>query len=113
MTEPRVIAPASVKGGLLQVNGAGDEPGRRGQIVRTATAVLARQGYSATSLKDVAREAGVAQGLLHYYFESKQELLLEVVSGMEREMTADWQAAGANIEGPLGRTLARAHATTP
>ena len=107
MTEQRVIAPAPVKGGpLQQVNGAGDEPGRRGQIVRAATAVLARQGYAETSLQDVAREAGVAPGLLHYYFESKQELLLEVVSGMEREMTADWQAAVANIEDPLERIVA-------
>src|ERR1700716_3954510 len=111
MTEQRVIAPAPVKGGPLQVNGAGDEPGRRGQIVRAATAVLARQGYAATSLKDVAREAGVAPGLLHYYFESKQELLLEVVSGMEREMTADWQAAVANIEDPLERIVAALHPT--
>ena len=50
MTEQRVIAPAPVKGGpLQQVNGAGDEPGRRGQIVRAATAVLARQARAAAS----------------------------------------------------------------
>src|ERR1700736_5658382 len=101
MTEHQVIAHRPEKGGLHQENGVGDEPGRRGQIVRAATTVLARQGYTATSLKDVAREAGVAPGLLHYYFESKQELLLEVVSGMEREMTQDWQAAIANIDDPL------------
>src|ERR1700716_3801017 len=106
MTEQRVIAPAPVKGGPLQVNGAGDEPGRRGQIVRAATAVLARQGYAATSLKDVAREAGVAPGLLHYYFESKQELLLDVVIRMEREMIHDWQGAIADIEDPLERIVA-------
>src|ERR1700736_2615039 len=106
MTEHRVIAPAPVKGGLLQANGAGDEPGRRGQIVRAAAAVLGRQGYGATSLKDVAREAGVAPGLLHYYFESKQELLLEVVIRMEREMIQDWQAAVADIADPLERIVA-------
>ena len=46
-----------------------DEAGRRSQIVRAAAAVLGRQGYAETSLKDVAREAKVAPGLLHYYFE--------------------------------------------
>lgn len=83
-----------------------DEPGRRGQIVRAASAVLARQGYGDTSLKDVAREAGVAPGLLHYYFESKQELLLEVVVRMEREVISDWQAAVADIEDPIERIVA-------
>jgi TetR/AcrR family transcriptional repressor of bet genes len=83
-----------------------DAPGRRGQIVRAAAAVLSRQGYGDTSLKDVAREAGVAPGLLHYYFESKQELLLEVVVRMEREMISDWQAAVADIDDPLERIVA-------
>ena len=84
----------------------GDEPGRRGQIVRAAATVLGRQGYGETSLKDVAREAGVAPGLLHYYFESKQELLLDVVVRMEHEMIRDWQAAVADIEDPLERIVA-------
>jgi len=83
-----------------------EEPGRRGQIVRAAAAVLGRQGYGDTSLKDVAREAGVAPGLLHYYFESKQELLLDVVVRMEREMISDWQAAVADIDDPIERIVA-------
>src|SRR5205807_8534121 len=83
-----------------------DDAGRRGQIVRAAAAVLARQGYGETSLKDVAREAGVAPGLLHYYFESKQELLLEVVVRMEHEMIQDWKVAVADIEDPIERIVA-------
>jgi len=83
-----------------------DESGRRAQIVRAAAAVLGRQGYGETSLKDVAREAGVAPGLLHYYFESKQELLLEVVVALEREMIHDWQAAVEDIDDPLERIVA-------
>jgi AcrR family transcriptional regulator len=83
-----------------------DEAGRRSQIVHAAATVLGRQGYGATSLKDVAREAGVAPGLLHYYFESKEELLLEVVVVMERQMVADWKEAIAGIEDPLERIVA-------
>lgn len=94
-------------GAALRSRGlAADESGRRGQIVQAAAAVLARQGYGDTSLKDVAREAGVAPGLLHYYFESKQELLLEVVVRMEREVISDWQAAVADIEDPIERIVA-------
>jgi AcrR family transcriptional regulator len=82
-----------------------DEAGRRSQIVRAAAAVLGRQGYAETSLKDVAREAGVAPGLLHYYFESKEELLLEVVVVTERQMIADWKAVVEAVEDPLERIV--------
>jgi AcrR family transcriptional regulator len=82
-----------------------DEAGRRSQIVRAAAAVLGRQGYAETSLKDVAREAGVAPGLLHYYFESKEELLLEVVMGTERQLVADWKAVVDEVDDPLERIV--------
>ncbi len=104
--QDQAIAGAPAGAPPLAAPGVRDEVGRRGQIVRAASTTLARQGYNDTSLKDVAREAGVAPGLLHYYFESKQELLLEVVSAMEREMTQDWQAAVADIEDPLERIVA-------
>lgn len=82
-----------------------DDAGRRSQIVRAAAAVLGRQGYAETSLKDVAREAGVAPGLLHYYFESKEELLLEVVLVTERQMVADWKAVVEAVDDPLERIV--------
>lgn len=91
------------------LQGAGaelDEAGRRSQIVHAAAAVLGRQGYGSTSLKDVAREAGVAPGLLHYYFESKEELLLEVVVVLERQMLAEWKESVAGVEDPLERIVA-------
>ena len=82
-----------------------DEAGRRVQIVRAAAAVLGRQGYAETSLKDVARAAGVAPGLLHYYFDSKEDLLLEVVMVTEREMLANWKAVVEAVEDPLERIV--------
>ncbi len=82
-----------------------DVDGRRSQIVRAAAAVLGRQGYAETSLKDVAREAGVAPGLLHYYFESKEELLLEVVTVTERQMVANWKAVVEAVDDPLERIV--------
>ncbi|MGI8847795.1 MAG: TetR/AcrR family transcriptional regulator [Candidatus Dormibacteria bacterium] len=86
--------------------GSDDAGSRRAQIIRAATSVLARQGYNDTSLKEIAREAGVAPGLLHYYFESKEELLLDVVHLLDRELTQTWQRAVANIEDPLERITA-------
>ncbi len=84
----------------------GEEPGRRGQIIRAAATVLGRIGYSDSSVKQIAHEAGVAPGLVHYYFTSKEELLVAVVHDLEREMVADWQSAVAGIDDPLGRIVA-------
>ncbi len=84
----------------------GEEPGRRGQIIRAAVTVLGRIGYSESSIKQIALEAGVAPGLVHYYFTSKEELLVAVVHDLEREMVADWQCAVVGIDDPLERIVA-------
>lgn len=102
----REIATISAAGAATTVQGGDvDEAGRRSQIVRAAAAVLGRQGYGETSLKDVAREAQVAPGLLHYYFESKEVLLVEVVVAMERQMLAEWKASAVGIDDPLERIV--------
>jgi AcrR family transcriptional regulator len=51
----------------------------RTRILEAAFAVLSRQGYENTSIKDIANEAGVAQGLVHYHYKSKQLLVLSVL----------------------------------
>jgi len=78
-------------------------PDRRAQLLRAAGAVVARNGYANTSMKDIAAEAGVAQALLHYYFDSKEELLSEVVMSIDNELQAEWKAAVAPIADPLRR----------
>ncbi len=50
----------------------------RERIVAAAYRVLSEQGSHATSIKEIAKAAAVAPGLVHYYFESKEQLLLEV-----------------------------------
>src|SRR5438105_9642860 len=52
----------------------------REKILQAAFTVLGRQGYENTSIKEIAEQAGVAQGLVHYYFKSKQLLVLEVLA---------------------------------
>ena len=56
---------------------ASDE--KAAQIMQAALTVLTRQGYARTTIKEVAAEAGVSRGLLHYYFKSKEEMLFMVV----------------------------------
>ena len=48
---------------------------KRGQILAAAVRVFAAQGYEASRVGDVAREAGVAYGLVYHYFGSKDAVL--------------------------------------
>jgi AcrR family transcriptional regulator len=45
------------------------------KIIEAAYNVLSEQGYDKASMKVIAKEAGVAQGLINYYFPSKEDLL--------------------------------------
>jgi AcrR family transcriptional regulator len=49
------------------------------RIVDAMRASVARRGAAGSTFDHVAREAGVSRGLLHYYFGTKERLLLEVV----------------------------------
>jgi AcrR family transcriptional regulator len=49
---------------------------RRRQIVDAAGVVFARQGFSSSRIADIAAEAGVAQGTIYRFFESKEELAM-------------------------------------
>lgn len=50
----------------------------RQKIIEAAYTVLARDGYEKASTKEIAKEAGVAQGLINYYFNKKDDLYIEV-----------------------------------
>jgi AcrR family transcriptional regulator len=49
------------------------------RIVQAMRASVGRRGAAASTFDHVAQEAGVSRGLLHYYFGTKERLLVEVV----------------------------------
>jgi TetR/AcrR family fatty acid metabolism transcriptional regulator len=51
---------------------------RRRQILDAAIRVFALQGCHACRVSDIAREAGVAYGLVYHYFDSKDQVLNEL-----------------------------------
>ena len=67
------------------------------RIVDAMRSSVARRGVAGSTFDHVAREAGVSRGLLHYYFGTKEALLVEVVrrdSDLQMERL-DAQLAGA------------------
>jgi TetR/AcrR family transcriptional repressor of bet genes len=61
-------------------------PVRREQIVRATVRCLAREGYTRLTMKKVAREAGVSQGILHYYFADKRAILTATLDAVSRDL---------------------------
>src|SRR3569833_606768 len=49
------------------------------RIIEAMRSSVGRRGAAGSTFDHVAQEAGVSRGLLHYYFGSKERLLVEVV----------------------------------
>lgn len=51
---------------------------RRNEIVDLAASLFAKNGYSATGIREIGEAADLARGALYYYIESKESLLNEI-----------------------------------
>lgn len=57
---------------------SGKHLARRGTIAGQAAELFERQGYSQTSMDEIAATAGLAKGTLYHYFRTKDEILTEI-----------------------------------
>lgn len=99
-----LLTPTEHPGGV----GASAERDKRTQIVDAALDVLLAEGIGKLSMRRVARGAGVAQGLAHYYFASRGELIAALVAaGGHRLRAKDRSPSGDDVSGSctwLGRS---------
>ena len=57
---------------------------RRAQLIEATIDSIAKYGFARTTLADVARQAKLSQGIVSFYFESKEELLIATLRHMDR-----------------------------
>src|SRR5262245_5781602 len=69
----------------------------RERLYATAMQLIAARGYEATTLRDIAKEAGVSVGLLYRYFPGKQAVVLALYD----ELSSAYAEQAANM--PPGR----------
>ena len=77
---------------------------RRNQILDAAARVLADRGYHRATIKHIARQAGVAEGTIYNYFDSKGDLLIGIMtrlSSVESMGTELSEALGRDARGAL------------
>ena len=66
------------------------------RIIEAMRSSVAARGIAGSTFEHVSREAGVSRGLLHYYFGTKEQLLVEVVR-------RDSEVRVARLDAPLSR----------
>lgn len=65
-----------------------EDADRVARILAAAERCFCGRGYSATSLREIAEAAGVSKSLLHYHFQSKEHLFLEVLVRIYNRLAA-------------------------
>jgi len=69
-------------------NGAGSTSGvtRRDELLGIAAELFARNGYSQTTVRDIADEAGILSGSLYHHFDSKETMLREILKDFMEDL---------------------------
>ena len=78
---------------------------RRKQIVAAATELFADQGFYKTTIKDIAKKAGISPGLIYLYIREKDDLLLLVLLDVIDAYARELPRAMEGITHPLDRLI--------
>ena len=70
---------------------------RRDEILDAAGQLFSRQGFHATSIRDLARAVNLQGGSLYAHIESKEEVLLELVKRAADEFLSSAQSIPSNL----------------
>jgi AcrR family transcriptional regulator len=65
------------------------------KILASALEILAKKGYENTTINDIADNAKISRGLLHYYFKDKEDLAAQAMSFGFGSM---WESSIGNIQ---------------
>ena len=104
MTEQKPIGKLAAR---AATKGAKREAKKR-KLAESAIEALKRYGYANTTLRDIAAQSELSLGMLHYYFENKEQLLIYCVRLYKEAFAADISAriAGARTRESLFRAFA-------
>jgi AcrR family transcriptional regulator len=82
------------------------EDQRREELIKATYYEVAEKGYSAVTLQDIAKRAGVSKGSTLYYFATKEDLFLGALEWMVNQFDIRNGQAIANVEDPVEKVKA-------
>jgi AcrR family transcriptional regulator len=65
---------------------------RREHLVRLAADLFAEKGFQATTVRNIADEAGILSGSLYHHFDSKESIVDEILADFFRDIMAAYRA---------------------
>ncbi|MDP4284204.1 MAG: TetR/AcrR family transcriptional regulator [Bacteroidota bacterium] len=72
---------------------------KKQQIMQAALKVFANHGFNGATINLIAKEAGIAKGLMYTYYESKEQLLDELLSfGMQKAASFLYEDSTGKLE---------------
>jgi len=78
---------------------------RRAQLTGAAYKVVAQKGYNDFTIKDIAEEAGLSTGLVHYYFKNKEDLLFKLLKEMNANLRDNLKKALMDLTEPKDKLM--------
>ena len=69
-------------------------------IMDVALELFAKNGFHATSISQITKQAGISKGLVYNYFKSKQEILQEITDGAFNEIYQNFDQNNDGILSP-------------
>src|SRR5262245_28161748 len=82
------------------------EDQRREELIKATYYEVAEKGYSAVTLQDIAKRAGVSKGSTLYYFATKEDLFLGALEWMVEQANIRNGAAIEKVEEPIEKVKA-------
>ena len=76
---------------------------RRDQLMAFAAERFAEQGYHPTSVSEIVAGLGVGKGVFYWYFDSKEQLFLEILKDAQTDLRRKQQQAIGDEEDPVRR----------
>nr|WP_062340786.1 TetR/AcrR family transcriptional regulator [Herbidospora sakaeratensis] len=73
---------------------------RRDHLVKLAAELFARKGFQATTVRNIADEAGILSGSLYHHFDSKESIVDEVLRTFLDDLTARYRVILDSGKGP-------------
>jgi AcrR family transcriptional regulator len=93
----------SARGGPSPPRAFREQPNRPEQILAAASRAIQQRGFAGTRIADIAAEAGMSTGAIHYWFEVKDEVLIAALKWASAQLFDRLEALMATAGSERGR----------
>jgi AcrR family transcriptional regulator len=70
-------------------------------LLRAATELFYKKGYSGTSIREVGHKAGVSNSLLYHYFKNKEEMLSQIIIKTSETLLKTLEEVDQRVADPM------------